>query len=68
MPGGGPQKVGVAVADLMTGMYASVAIVSALFERTRSGKGQYIDMSLLDTQVAWLANHGAEVRAVALDA
>ena len=58
-PGGGAQKCGVPISDLMTGMYASVAIVSALFERTRSGKGQYIDMSLLDTQVAWLANQAS---------
>jgi crotonobetainyl-CoA:carnitine CoA-transferase CaiB-like acyl-CoA transferase len=55
-PGAGPQKVGVAVADLMCGMYAVSAILAALFERQRSGKGQYIDLSLLDTQVAWLAN------------
>jgi len=55
-PGGGPQKVGVAVADLMCGMYAVSAILGALFERDRSGRGQYIDLSLLDTQVAWLAN------------
>lgn len=58
-PGGGPQKCGVPISDLMTGMYASVAILSALLERTSSGKGQYIDMSLLDTQVAWLANQAA---------
>ena len=58
-PGGGPQKCGVPISDLMTGMYASVAIVSALFERTSSGSGQYIDMSLLDTQVAWLANQAS---------
>ena len=58
-PGGGAQKCGVPISDLMTGMYASVAIVSALFERTRSGQGQYIDMSLLDTQVAWLANQAS---------
>jgi glutaryl-CoA transferase len=57
LPGGGPQKCGVPIADIMTGMYASVAIVSALRERDASGRGQYIDMSLLDTQVAWLANH-----------
>lgn len=57
-PGGGAQKCGVPIADLMTGMYATVGIVSALFERASSGKGQYIDMSLLDTQVAWLANQG----------
>ena len=56
LPGGGPQKAGVAVADLMTGLYSSVAILAALQERTRSGRGQYIDMALLDTQVGWLAN------------
>ena len=55
-PGGGPQRVGVAIADLMTGMYSSVAILAALHERKASGLGQYIDMALLDTQVAWLAN------------
>jgi crotonobetainyl-CoA:carnitine CoA-transferase CaiB-like acyl-CoA transferase len=55
-PGGGPQKVGVAVADLMCGMYAVAAILAALQERGKSGLGQYIDLSLLDTQVAWLAN------------
>ncbi len=56
LPGGGPQKVGVAIADLMTGMYSAVAILAALHERQASGAGQYIDMALLDTQVAWLAN------------
>jgi crotonobetainyl-CoA:carnitine CoA-transferase CaiB-like acyl-CoA transferase len=56
MPGGGPQKVGVAVADLMCGMYAVAGILAALQERERSGLGQYIDLALLDTQVAWLAN------------
>ncbi len=55
-PGAGPQKVGVAVADLMCGMYAVSAIIAALYERDRSGRGQFIDLSLLDTQVAWLAN------------
>ena len=59
LPGGGPQKCGVPIADLMTGMYATVAIISALHERTTSGLGQYIDMSLLDTQVAWLANQAS---------
>jgi formyl-CoA transferase len=59
LPGGGPQKVGVAIADLMTGMYSTVGIVSALHERNSSGRGQYIDMALLDTQVAWLANQNA---------
>lgn len=57
-PGAGPQKVGVAVADLMCGMYAVSAILAALHERTRSGRGQAIDLALLDTQVAWLANQG----------
>jgi crotonobetainyl-CoA:carnitine CoA-transferase CaiB-like acyl-CoA transferase len=55
-PGAGPQKVGVAVADLMCGMYAVAAVLAALNERHTSGLGQYIDLSLLDTQVAWLAN------------
>ena len=59
LPGGGPQKCGVPIADLMTGMYSTVAILSAVLERNVSGKGQYIDMSLLDTQVAWLANQGS---------
>ncbi|MGQ0752678.1 MAG: CaiB/BaiF CoA transferase family protein [Betaproteobacteria bacterium] len=56
LPGGGPQKVGVAVSDLMTGMYSTVAVLSALYERQASGKGQHLDMALLDTQIAWLAN------------
>jgi crotonobetainyl-CoA:carnitine CoA-transferase CaiB-like acyl-CoA transferase len=56
LPGGGPQKVGVAVADLFTGMYATSAILAALLERERSGRGQRIDLALLDTQVAMLAN------------
>ena len=59
LPGGGPQKVGVAVADLFTGMYASVAILAALRHRDATGHGQVIDMALLDTQVAMLANLGA---------
>ena len=58
-PGGGPQKVGVAVADLFTGMYATVAILAALRHRDLTGEGQVIDMALLDTQVAMLANLGA---------
>ena len=57
--GGGPQKVGVAVADLMTGMYASVAILAALRHAEKTGQGQQVDMALLDTQVAMLANLGA---------
>jgi len=57
--GGGPQKVGVAVADLFTGMYASVAILAALRHAGQTGEGQHVDMALLDTQVAMLANLGA---------
>jgi len=57
-PGAGPQKIGVAAADLMTGMYAVSAILGALYHREKTGRGQHIDLSLLDTQVAWLANQG----------
>ena len=59
LPGGGPQKAGVALTDLMTGMYATVAVLAALTHRDRSGEGQHIDMALLDTQVAMLANMGS---------
>jgi crotonobetainyl-CoA:carnitine CoA-transferase CaiB-like acyl-CoA transferase len=59
LPGGGPQKAGVAVADLFTGMYSVVAILAALRHRDATGLGQVIDMALLDTQVAMLANLGA---------
>jgi len=59
LPGGGPQKVGVAVADLFTGMYATVAILAALRHRDATGQGQVIDMALLDTQIAMLANLGS---------
>lgn len=55
-PGAGPQKVGVAVADLMTGMYAVSGVLAAVIHRDRTGEGQQIDLALLDTQVAWLAN------------
>ncbi|MEM5342416.1 CaiB/BaiF CoA transferase family protein [Paraburkholderia azotifigens] len=58
-PGGGPQKAGVAIADLMTGMYSTVAVLTALAHRDRTGEGQYIDMALLDVQVAMLANMNA---------
>jgi len=56
LPGGGPQKAGVAVADIMTGMYSTVAILAALYERNASGQGQHLDMALLDCQVAMMAN------------
>ncbi|TWI51593.1 formyl-CoA transferase [Pseudoduganella flava] len=59
LPGGGPQKAGVALTDLMTGMYATIAILAALAHRDRTGEGQYIDMALLDVQVAMLANQGS---------
>ena len=55
-PGGGPVKVGVAVADIFTGLYAAIAILGALAHRDRTGTGQHIDLALLDTQVAVLAN------------
>lgn len=58
-PGAGPQRVGVAVGDLTTGMYAVIAIQAALHHRNMSGQGQHIDMALLDTQVSWLANQAA---------
>jgi crotonobetainyl-CoA:carnitine CoA-transferase CaiB-like acyl-CoA transferase len=55
-PGGGPQKVGVAFADIMTGMYSTVAILAAIAQREKTGTGQYIDMALLDVQIATMAN------------
>jgi crotonobetainyl-CoA:carnitine CoA-transferase CaiB-like acyl-CoA transferase len=55
-PGGGPQKAGVAVSDLMTGMYACTAILAAVAHRERSGSGQYVDLALYDVMVAMLAN------------
>jgi crotonobetainyl-CoA:carnitine CoA-transferase CaiB-like acyl-CoA transferase len=63
LPGGGPQKAGVAITDLMTGMYATVAVMAALTHRDRTGEGQHIDMALLDVQVAMLANMGANFQA-----
>lgn len=59
VPGGGPQRVGVAVIDLFTGVYACSAILAALEVRHRSGHGQHIDMALLDVGMAMLANQGA---------
>lgn len=57
--GGGAQKVGIAIADIMTGMYATVGILGALAHRDQSGEGQYIDLALLDCQLAMLANQGS---------
>jgi len=59
LPGGGPQKAGVAVTDIVTGMYATVAILAALQERHRSGLGQHLDIALLDCHVALLANQNS---------
>jgi crotonobetainyl-CoA:carnitine CoA-transferase CaiB-like acyl-CoA transferase len=55
-PGAGPQKVGIAITDVLTGMYASVGILAALTHRERTGEGQYIDCALLDTIIAFNAN------------
>ena len=55
---GEPQKVGVPIADIMSGMFASVAVTAALRHAAVTGQGQYIDIGMLDTQVAWLANAG----------
>ncbi|MFM2058795.1 MAG: hypothetical protein RLY71_3180, partial [Pseudomonadota bacterium] len=57
--GAGPQKVGVALTDVMTGLYATVGILAALQHRERTGEGQFIDLALLDVQVAALANQTA---------
>ncbi|MFM9887896.1 MAG: CaiB/BaiF CoA transferase family protein [Burkholderiales bacterium] len=56
LPGGGPQKVGIAVTDVVTGMYASLAVTAALTHRQISGVGQYVDMALFDSIVAFNAN------------
>ena len=57
-PDGEPQKVGVPIADIMSGMFAAVAVTAALRHAALTGHGQYIDIGMLDTQVAWLANAG----------
>ena len=56
LPGGGPAKVGLAICDVMTGIYASFAVMTAIAERERSGEGQHIDMSLLDTTIAAISH------------
>ncbi len=58
LPGGGPQRVGIPIIDLTAGMYATIAICAALANRAVTGKGQWIDVALLDTCVAFLANQG----------
>ncbi len=56
MPGGGPQKVGVPIVDIMTGMYATIAVLAALARRYETGEGEWIDIGMLDVSVAMLAN------------
>ena len=56
MPGGGPQKVGVPIVDIMTGMYAAVAVLAALARRAETGRGDFIDLGMLDVGVSFLAN------------
>ncbi|WP_180901663.1 CaiB/BaiF CoA transferase family protein [Martelella soudanensis] len=56
VPGGGPQKVGVPIVDIMTGMYASIGVLAALANREKTGKGDHIDLAMLDVSVAMLAN------------
>ena len=58
-PEGEPMKVAVAVADIVCGLYAATAILAALHHRDRTGEGQYIDIGLVDTQIAWLMNEGS---------
>lgn len=59
LPGGGPQKAGIAIADLFTGAHATIAILAALAHRARTGEGQYLDICLLDVQVSMMANMAA---------
>jgi len=58
-PGGGPLRFPIAIADMTTGMYSTMGILGALFARERSGKGEYLDMALFDSQLTWLANVGS---------
>ncbi len=58
LPGGGPQKAGIPIGDIITGMYASVAVCAALAHRERSGTGQHLDLALLDSLAAILSNQG----------
>jgi len=58
-PEGGPLRFPIAIADMTTGMYSTMGILGALFARERSGKGEYLDMALFDSQLTWLANVGS---------
>jgi crotonobetainyl-CoA:carnitine CoA-transferase CaiB-like acyl-CoA transferase len=66
-PGGGPMRVGVAVVDLFTGLYTTVAILSALYRLEKTGEGAYIDSALLDTQLAMLANQASNALISGMD-
>ncbi len=59
VPGGGPQKAGIPIADLITGMYASISVCAALAQRAESGVGQHLDLALLDSLVAVLSHQAA---------
>ena len=61
-PGGGPQKVGVPIVDILTGMYSAAGVISALLHRERTGEGQHIDMALLDVRAADPRRGGASSR------
>lgn len=65
-PGAGPQKAGIAITDLFTGAHAAIAILAALNHRERTGEGQYLDICLLDVQVAMLANMGSNYLATGI--
>jgi crotonobetainyl-CoA:carnitine CoA-transferase CaiB-like acyl-CoA transferase len=58
-PGGGPMRYPIAIADMTCGMYATMGILGALFAREKSGRGQFLDMALFDSQLTWLANVGS---------
>jgi crotonobetainyl-CoA:carnitine CoA-transferase CaiB-like acyl-CoA transferase len=58
-PGGGPLRFPIAIADMTTGMYSAMGILGALFARERTGKGEYLDMALFDSQLTWLSNVGS---------
>ena len=58
-PGGGPMRYPIAIADMTCGMYAAMGILAALFAREKTGRGQFIDMALFDSQLTWLANAGS---------
>src|SRR5215470_3851980 len=58
-PGGGPMRFPIAIADMTTGIYASLGILAALFARERTGRGEFLDLALFDSQLTWLANIGS---------